>query len=65
MAAKPTERRSLPEEAASIAGLYSRRQEAETCLKVAETNLERLEDVLAAIGTQPKAGIAAAEVRAE
>jgi chromosome segregation protein len=35
VAAKPTERRGLLEEAAGVAGLYSRRQEAETRLRAA------------------------------
>ena len=52
VAAKPTDRRGLLEEAAGVAGLYSRRKEAETRLKAAETNLERLEDVLATLATQ-------------
>ena len=52
VAAKPTERRGLLEEAAGVAGLYSRRQEAETRLRAADTNLERLEDVLATLATQ-------------
>ncbi len=52
VAAKPTERRGLLEEAAGVAGLYSRRKEAETRLRAAETNLERLEDVLATLATQ-------------
>jgi len=49
---KPTDRRLLLEEAAGIAGLQSRRHEAELRLKAAETNLERLEDVLQTLGTQ-------------
>jgi len=52
VAAKPTERRGVLEEAAGVAGLYSRRQEAETRLRAADTNLERLEDVLTTLGTQ-------------
>jgi chromosome segregation protein len=52
VAAKPTDRRGLLEEAAGVAGLYSRRKEAETRLRAAETNLERLEDVLATLATQ-------------
>lgn len=46
IAAKPTARRMILEEAAGISGLHSRRHEAEIRLKAAETNLERLEDVL-------------------
>ncbi len=52
IAAKPTDRRSLLEEAAGITGLHSRRHEAELRLRGAETNLERLEDVVATIETQ-------------
>jgi chromosome segregation protein len=50
--AKPTERRTLLEEAAGIIGLHSRRHEAELRLRAAETNLERLEDVVAAMQAQ-------------
>ena len=46
--ARPTERRRLIEEAAGIAGLHGRRREAELRLRAAETNLERLDDVIAA-----------------
>jgi chromosome segregation protein len=49
---KPIERRGLLEEAAGIAGLHSRRHEAELRLKGAETNLSRLDDVLATLQTQ-------------
>ena len=52
IAAKPTDRRALLEEAAGITGLHSRRHEAELRLRAAETNLERLDDVLAALETQ-------------
>lgn len=52
IAAKPAQRRSLLEEAAGIGGLYSRRHEAELRLKAAETNLERLSDVVTALETQ-------------
>ncbi len=44
--AKPSQRRSLLEEAAGITGLHSRRHEAELRLRGAETNLDRLEDIL-------------------
>ncbi|MBT4711405.1 MAG: hypothetical protein HOB82_07755, partial [Alphaproteobacteria bacterium] len=44
--AKPAARRALIEEAAGITGLHSRRHEAELRLKAAETNLERLADVV-------------------
>lgn len=50
--AKPTDRRLLLEEAAGITGLRSRRHEAELRLRAAESNLERLEDVLTTLGTQ-------------
>jgi chromosome segregation protein len=50
--AKPVNRRSILEEAAGITGLYSRRHEAELRLKAAEGNLERLEDVIAALESQ-------------
>ncbi|MCV6545906.1 MAG: chromosome segregation protein SMC [Cohaesibacter sp.] len=49
---KPTQRRSLLEEAAGISGLHSRRHEAELRLRATETNLERLEDVMAQITSQ-------------
>jgi chromosome segregation protein len=50
--AKPIERRGLLEEAAGIAGLHSRRHEAELRLKGAETNLTRLDDVLSQLQAQ-------------
>lgn len=43
--AKPTERRSILEEAAGVAGLTSRRHEAELRLKGTEQNLERADDL--------------------
>lgn len=46
IAAKPTQRRTILEEAAGISGLHSRRHDAELRLKAAETNLTRMEDVL-------------------
>ncbi|MFM9975381.1 MAG: chromosome segregation protein SMC [Beijerinckiaceae bacterium] len=46
IAAKPQARRRVLEDAAGIAGLYSRRHEAELRLKAAEDNLIRVEDVL-------------------
>ena len=55
IAAKPTDRRLLLEEAAGITGLHSRRHEAELRLRAAETNLERLEDVLVMMDTQLQA----------
>ena len=53
--AKPTERRVLLEEAAGIRGLHSRRHEAELRLRAAETNLERLDDVIDALDGQYQA----------
>ncbi len=50
--AKPTQRRGLLEEAAGIKGLHSRRHEAELRLRAAETNLERLDDVVVALEGQ-------------
>jgi len=52
--ARPADRRILLEEAAGISGLHSRRHEAELRLRAAETNLERLEDVTAALEGQLK-----------
>ena len=50
--AKPTQRRALLEEAAGITGLHARRHEAELKLRAAETNLERLQDVIGTLETQ-------------
>lgn len=50
--AKPVERRNLLEEAANIRGLHQRRHEAELRLNTAETNLERLEDILIQLDEQ-------------
>jgi chromosome segregation protein len=50
--AKPQSRRRILEEAAGVAGLHSRRHEAELRLKAAEDNLVRLEDVLRQIEQQ-------------
>ena len=52
IAAKPAERRLVLEEAAGITGLHSRRHEAELRLKGAETNLDRLEDLLTELADQ-------------
>ncbi len=52
ISAKPQARRQLLEEAAGISGLHSRRHEAELRLRAAETNLERLEDVVAQLESQ-------------
>ncbi len=46
IAAKPQNRRRVLEEAAGVSGLRARRHEAELRLKGAETNLERLQDVI-------------------
>jgi chromosome segregation protein len=50
--AKPTQRRGLLEEAAGITGLHARRHEAELRLRAAESNLERLEDIVGALEEQ-------------
>jgi len=50
--AKPRERRAILEEAAGISGLHSRRHEAELRLRAAETNLTRLDDIMAQLETQ-------------
>lgn len=50
--AKPQARRALLEEAAGISGLHSRRHEAELRLRAAETNLERLDDVVGELESQ-------------
>ncbi|MDR3471887.1 MAG: AAA family ATPase, partial [Devosia sp.] len=52
IAAKPTARRALLEEAAGISGLHSRRHEAELRLKAAEQNLERVDDIIAQVAQQ-------------
>lgn len=52
ISAKPQARRALLEEAAGISGLHSRRHEAELRLRAADSNLERLDDVLAQLDTQ-------------
>ena len=44
--AKPEQRRRILEDAAGIAGLHSRRHEAELRLRAAEGNLARLRDIL-------------------
>ncbi|MBM3585303.1 MAG: chromosome segregation protein SMC [Alphaproteobacteria bacterium] len=50
--AKPNQRRHLLEEAAGIAGLQSRRHEAELRLRAAETNLARVADFMGQLQTQ-------------
>jgi chromosome segregation protein len=52
VAARPIDRRALLEEAAGITGLHNRRHEAELRLRAAETNLQRLDDVLVTLDTQ-------------
>ncbi|AGH48252.1 chromosome segregation protein SMC [Sphingomonas sp. MM-1] len=47
IAAKPTERRQMLEEAAGIAGLHVRRKDAEQKLRATEANLARLDELLA------------------
>jgi chromosome segregation protein len=49
---KPLARRAILEEAAGISGLHQRRHEAELRLKAAETNLARLNDVIAEVEGQ-------------
>ena len=49
---KPQARRRILEEAAGITGLHTRRHEAELKLNGAETNLTRLEDVVAQLESQ-------------
>jgi chromosome segregation protein len=46
IAAKPTERRLMLEEAAGISGLHVRRKDAEQKLRAAEANLVRLDEVI-------------------
>jgi chromosome segregation protein len=46
IAARPTERRLMLEEAAGIAGLHVRRKDAEQKLRAAEANLVRLDEML-------------------
>ena len=50
--AKPPDRRRLLEEAAGISGLQARRHEAELKLQAAETNLLRVQDLLATLAEQ-------------
>src|SRR4051812_36176464 len=46
IAAKPTERRLMLEEAAGISGLHVRRKDAEQKMRAAEVNLTRLDELL-------------------
>lgn len=50
--AKPEQRRRVLEDAAGIAGLHSRRHEAELRLKGAENNLARLSDIIGQVSAQ-------------
>ncbi len=50
--AKPEQRRRILEDAAGVAGLHTRRHEAELRLKAAEDNLARLGDVLGGLSSQ-------------
>jgi chromosome segregation protein len=50
--ARPEQRRRILEDAAGIAGLHSRRHEAELRLKATEANLARLNDVLGQLSSQ-------------
>ena len=52
ISSKPINRRRILEEAAGITGLYTRRHEAELRLRAAETNLTRLDDVVAQVESQ-------------
>ena len=53
--ATPLERRRVLEDAAGVAGLHSRRHEAELRLKAAETNLARLADLIGQLISQLQA----------
>src|SRR5215470_2371674 len=50
--AKPEQRRRILEDAAGIAGLHSRRHEAELRLKATEANLARIGDILGQLASQ-------------
>jgi chromosome segregation protein len=50
--AKPEQRRRVLEDAAGIAGLHSRRHEAELRLRAAENNLARLGDIMGGLSSQ-------------
>lgn len=52
VSSKPQARRAVLEEAAGVSGLHQRRHEAEIRLKAAETNLDRLADVITEVETQ-------------
>ena len=50
--AKPEQRRRILEDAAGVAGLHSRRHEAELRLKAAEANMTRVADVIGGLVSQ-------------
>ena len=50
--AKPDQRRRILEDAAGIAGLHSRRHDAELRLRAAEANLARIADILGGLTSQ-------------
>jgi chromosome segregation protein len=50
--AKPEQRRRILEDAAGIAGLHTRRHEAELRLKAADANLARIQDILGQLNSQ-------------
>ncbi len=52
ISAKPQQRRRIIEEAAGVAGLHSRRHEAELRLKAAEDNLVRMDDIVGQLSGQ-------------
>jgi chromosome segregation protein len=52
IAARPTERRAMLEEAAGIAGLHVRRKDAEQKLRATETNLTRLGELIGDMETR-------------
>ncbi|MFA5956916.1 chromosome segregation protein SMC [Hyphomicrobium sp.] len=52
---KPEQRRRILEDAAGIAGLHTRRHEAELKLKAAEANIERVSDVVGQLQSQTEA----------
>lgn len=55
ISAKPSDRRLILEEAAGISGLHSRRREAEQRLRATESNLNRLQDILAQLESRMNA----------
>ena len=59
--AKPTDRRSILEEAAGIAGLHARRHEAELRLNAAENNLKKADELMKQTENQLKSLVKQAE----